>query len=81
MYTYQTESSIGQRVGALVIGPVVGLAYVICMPFLAIATIVTLVTGKAAAGLLVIVRNLATFGWRPSESYLAGKKRKRRSGR
>jgi len=81
MYTYQTENSVGQRVSALVLGPVVGLFYVICMPFMAIATIVTLMAGKVTGGLLSMMRNLATFAWRPSEAYLSGKKRRKKGNR
>jgi hypothetical protein len=81
MLTYQAENSIGQRVSAVVLGPVVGLVYVICMPFMAIATIVTLLTGKVMGGMLGLLRNLVSFGWRPSEAYLSGKKRKKRSSR
>ncbi len=78
MITCQAENSIGQRVGALVLGPVFGLAYVICMPFVAIGTIVTLLTGKVMGGILGLVRDLVSFGWRPSEAYLSGRKRKKK---
>ncbi len=78
MLTYQVENSVGQRVGALVLGPVFGLAYVICMPFVAIGTVIALLAGKVMGGVLGLVRDLVSFGWRPSEVYLSGKKRKKK---
>lgn len=65
-------------ISALLWGPLVGLAYVIFFPFIAIATIITLVGRKAAAGILGVLRNVVSFGWRPSEAYLAGKKKKKK---
>ncbi len=81
MLTYREEYSIGQRVSALVLGPVIGLVYVICMPFMAIATIITLLAGQVMGGVLGLLRDLVSFGWRPSEAYLSGKKRKKRNTR
>ena len=81
MLTYQAENSIGQRISALVLGPMVGLVYVICLPFMAIATIITLLAGKVMGGVLGLLWNLVSFGWRPSEAYLSGKKRKKKGNR
>jgi hypothetical protein len=81
MPTYEAENTVGQRVSALVLGPVLGLLYVICMPFMAIATIVTLLAGKVMGGVLGLLRDLVSFGWRPSEAYLSGKKKKKKSTR
>jgi len=81
MLTYQAENTVGQRVSALVLGPVLGLVYVICMPFMAIATIITLLAGKVMGGMLGLLKDLVSFGWRPSEAYLSGKKRKKKSTR
>ena len=81
MLTYQAENTVGQRVSALVLGPVLGLVYVVCMPFMAIATIITLLAGKVMGGMLGLLKDLVSFGWRPSEAYLSGKKRKKRSTR
>jgi hypothetical protein len=39
---------------------------------------VTLVGKKVLIGTLGVARNLASFGWRPTEAYLAGKKKKKR---
>lgn len=66
-------------ISALLWGPLLGLAYVIFLPFIAIATIITLVGRKAVAGIMGVLRNVVLFGWRPSEAYLAGKKKKKKS--
>ncbi|MCL4477141.1 MAG: hypothetical protein M1508_13110 [Nitrospirae bacterium] len=81
MLTYQAENSIGQRISALVLGPMVGLVYVICLPFMAIATIITLLAEKVMGGVLGLLWSLVSFGWRPSEAYLSGKKRKKKGNR
>ncbi|PKL52580.1 MAG: hypothetical protein CVV37_00585 [Nitrospira bacterium HGW-Nitrospira-1] len=75
MVTYYAEDKKGSGIGMLVSGPLLGLIYVIGLPFIAIATIVTLVGGKLVSGILGTMRNLVSFGWRPSEAYLSGKKK------
>lgn len=59
----------------LLVGPVIGLFYVIALPFMAVGTIVTLVGGKLLAGLFNFLGSLVSFGWRPREAHLAGKKK------
>lgn len=59
----------------LLAGPVIGLFYVIAMPFMAVGTIVTLVGGKILSGLFNLLGSLVSFGWRPSEAHLVGKKK------
>ncbi len=63
-------------------GPVIGLFYVIAMPFMAVGTIVTLLAKKIVTGLLNLLGSLISFGWRPSEAHLTGKKKgkKKESG-
>jgi hypothetical protein len=80
MVTYHEKhrESKGKEIAALLLGPVVGLVYFIALPFIAIATVVALVGKKVLIGTLDVARNLASFGWRPTEAYLAGKKKKRR---
>ena len=60
--------------GILVLGPIVGLVYAVFLPFIGIAMAVKLIGEKVAGGVLSSARSSASFGWRPSESYLAGKK-------
>jgi hypothetical protein len=78
MLTYSEERT-GRGIGAVVMGPVAGLAYVVSMPFITIAVIITLMCGRALEGILGLLRSLATFGWRPSEAYLSGRKRKKKA--
>jgi len=80
MNAYYEERQVGKGVMGLLLGPIAGLLYVICLPFVAVATVVVLVARKVADPVIGIVKNLALFGWRPLEAYLSGKKRKNRKG-
>ncbi len=51
--------------------PLIGLFYVIALPFAFLAAVVY----AAVNGVLGLAGRSATFGWRPSEAYLAGRKR------
>lgn len=59
----------------LIAGPVIGLIYVIAMPFMAVGTILVTAGGKILSGLVDLLGNLVSFSWRPSEAHLAGKKK------
>jgi hypothetical protein len=65
----------------LLAGPVIGLFYVIAMPFIAVGTIVAMIGRKLLSGLFNLLGNLVSFGWRPSEAHLAGKKGKKKEGK
>jgi len=60
----------------LVLAPFVGLAYVIALPFIAVGTVVGMVGKKVLKGVAGLAGNLISFGWRPLEAHLAGKKKK-----
>lgn len=75
------ENNIGKGIVAMLSGPIVGLLYVVCLPFIAIVTIAVLMTRKIFGGLLGLVRNLVSFGWRPSEAYLEGKKKNKKGNK
>ncbi|MGD2079679.1 MAG: hypothetical protein PVG55_02710 [Nitrospirota bacterium] len=60
----------------LLLGPVLGLLYVIALPFIGIATVLAVLLGKANVALLQVFGRTVSFGWRPVESYLSGRKRK-----
>jgi len=60
----------------IVLAPVLGLMYAAFLPFIGIAMLVKLVGQKAGGGVMEMVRGSASFGWRPSESYLSGRKEK-----
>jgi hypothetical protein len=70
------EDSIGKQASMLLLGPIVGLIYVIFLPFVSIVAIIGLAGGKVIGKLWGLLRNLVYFGWRPAESYLSGKKKK-----
>jgi hypothetical protein len=59
----------------LLAGPVIGLFYVIAMPFIAVGTIAALAGRKILGGLANLLGSLVSFGWRPSEAHLTGKKK------
>jgi hypothetical protein len=62
----------------LLAGPFVGLAYVVLLPFIAIATVVLLVGGHLFGSLAGLVGRSFSFVWTPSESYLSGRKKRTR---
>jgi hypothetical protein len=60
-----------RTVGKIAAAPFIGLAYIALLPlsfFVALAMAV-------ARGVARVLGTSATFGWRPAESYLAGKKK------
>jgi len=59
----------------IVAAPVLGLMYAMFLPFIGIAMAVKLVGQKIGGGVMEMVHGSASFGFRPSESYLAGKKK------
>lgn len=62
----------------LLAGPLVGLLYAVFLPFIGIAMTLILVGRKLAVGLVHMAVKSTSFGWRPIESYLDGKQRKKR---
>jgi len=60
----------------IVAAPVLGLMYAMFLPFIGIAMAVKLVGQKIGGGVMETVQGSASFGWRPSESYLSGRKKK-----
>lgn len=60
----------------LLAGPVIGLIYVIALPFMAVGTVLALVGKKVLSSMFNALGNLVSFGWRPSEAHLAGKRKK-----
>ncbi len=77
MIAYNREEKGLRDILALLAGPVMGFLYVISLPFIAVATVVILISKKALGGIVGIVRSLVSFGWRPTEAYLGGKKGKK----
>lgn len=58
----------------IVVAPVLGLFYAAFLPFIGIAMALKLIAQKIGGGALDIIQSSAFFGWRPSESYLSGRK-------
>jgi hypothetical protein len=59
-------------------GPLLGLLYVIALPFIAIGTVLTLGGRKLLGALFTWLKSIITFGWRPTEAYLSGRKKKKK---
>ncbi len=73
------NSSTYLRISAgfmLLAGPVIGLLYVVLLPFIGIATVTALAARKVVGGVFSLVGKSLSFGWRPRTAYLAGKKKK-----
>jgi hypothetical protein len=64
----------------LALGPVIGLVFAIFLPFIGIAMTVGLVARKLGEGVADAAAGSMSFGWRPVEAYLAGRKRKKEAG-
>jgi hypothetical protein len=60
-------------VGKIAAAPFIGIAYVVMLPFAFLAALGSAVMG----GALNFFGKTAVFGWRPTEAYLTGKKKKR----
>ncbi len=61
--------------GIVALGPILGLLYAAFLPFIGIAMLLKLIIQKIASAVMAPAQKSASFGWRPSESYLAGKKK------
>ncbi len=59
----------------LAAGPVLGLIFAVFLPFIGIAMTVNYLCRKAAEGVTNAAAGSLSFGWRPIEAYLAGRKR------
>jgi hypothetical protein len=55
--------------------PIIGLLYTILMPFIGITTMATLAGLKFLGSVYHVAGKSASFGWRPSNACLSGKKK------
>lgn len=62
---------------ALLAGPVLGLVFAVFLPFIGIAMTIGLAVKKVATGLSSAAASSLSFGWRPIEAYLSGRKKKK----
>jgi len=58
----------------IVAAPALGLLYAAFLPFIGIAMLLKLVARKIGGGVMETVQSSVSFAWRPSESYLSGRK-------
>ncbi len=68
-------ANVGKNAVMLVVGPLLGLLYVVLLPFAWIVASLVIIA-KQLAGLVVATTH-SSFGWRPIESYLAGRRNKK----
>ncbi len=54
--------------------------YVAFLPVVSIATAVQMIWRRVLGGIALHARRSISFGWRPTEAYLAGKIRRKRRG-
>lgn len=62
----------------LLLGPIVGLLYVILMPIIGITTVAAVAVRKVLGGMYNLVAKSISFGWQPMNAYLSGKKKKKK---
>ncbi len=61
----------------LAAGPLLGLIFAVFLPFIGIAMTISLVGKKIVEGVVNAAAGSVSFGWRPIEAYLAGRKKKK----
>src|SRR3990172_8826335 len=61
----------------LFLGPILGLAYVFLLPIMGVVTILALMVQKTLKGPFSLIKDIISFGWRPTEAYLGGKNKKK----
>jgi hypothetical protein len=76
MTAYHEADDTMRKAASLLISPLVGLAYVIALPFVSIAAAGALLMKKVLEGIFILLGNFVSFGWRPAEAYLGGRKKK-----
>jgi len=59
----------------LISGPFIGLLYAVLMPFIGIATVAALSVRMGLGALYRPAAKTVSFGWKPQNAYLAGKKK------
>jgi hypothetical protein len=68
------RQNIYKTIGRIATAPFVGLAYIVALPFVFAYAVFSAVIG----GVLGIIGREAAFGWRPAESYLAGRMKEKK---
>ena len=66
--------NVMKTVGRVAAAPFIGLAYVVALPF----TFIIALFAIAGKGIVELAGGTASFGWRPSEAFLAGRQKRRK---
>lgn len=74
MLTNERGNKVGTGV-MLLAAPFIGLAYVVFLPFIGIATLAAVAGREVLGGVASVAGKTISFGWKPMEAYLAGKKK------
>jgi hypothetical protein len=61
----------------LAAGPVLGLIFAVFLPFIGIVMTISMIVSKIYEGVTSAAAGSLSFGWRPIEAYLAGRKQKK----
>lgn len=69
----------GKDAAMMAAGPVIGLLYVLVLPFAWFVAAIVIIA-KQITGILATTKH-SSFGWRPVESYLAGKRTKKNASK
>jgi hypothetical protein len=77
MLTNERGNKIGTGV-KLLAAPIIGLVYVVFLPFIGIATLAAVAGRKVLGGVASVAGKTISFGWKPMEAYLAGKKKEKK---
>jgi hypothetical protein len=67
----------GKVLVTMAAGSVLGFLYVLLLPFAWIVAAAVIITKRMVEGLAGAAAKSTAFGWRPIESYLTGKKKKK----
>ncbi|HAM51147.1 MAG TPA: hypothetical protein DCP92_10840 [Nitrospiraceae bacterium] len=71
------ETTVKHSMWSLVFAPFTGLAYVILLPLVAISVVAGIAITKIVEPALGTLATVVSFGWRPVEAYLTGRKTKK----
>ncbi|HAM51942.1 MAG TPA: hypothetical protein DCP92_15110 [Nitrospiraceae bacterium] len=72
-----TATYVRMSAGVMLLsGPLIGLLYTILMPFIGIASLAALAARSGLGGLYNLAAKSVSFGWRPINAYLSGRKKR-----
>ena len=74
-------TSILKNLLILMMAPFVGLLFVVSLPFITIVALTGFVGSRTVSFIYQQLMNIMPFSWRPTEAYLAGKKKKTRKNK